>query len=170
MIFSIMLQIVHSMKALSYPELKSIYFESIMERGYRDYPGLSEYQRHFEAEQDFYFYLQDFLKQADSFLALWVPEGVPAAALRCEPYRDGYLIEGLETAPQQRNRGFASQLLQAVVNELRKSVCCPVYSHIAKDNGQSEKVHLKCGFRKISDMAVYIDGSADYRCNTFCYQ
>ena len=166
----IMLHIITSQKELAFAEIKRIYCESILEQGSRDYMGFPGNQRLLEAERDFYFYLKDFLKQKDSFLTLWAPEKTAVAALRCEPYRDGFLIEGLETAPDSRNRGYASHLLNATICYLDSFGSVSVYSHIAKDNHRSVRVHEKCGFQKISDMAVYIDGSADFRCNTYCYK
>lgn len=169
-VFLIMLHIITSQKELAFAEIKRIYCESILEQGSRDYMGFPENQRLLEAERDFYFYLKDFLKQKDSFLALWAPEKTAVAALRCEPYRDGFLIEGLETAPDSRNRGYASCLLGEVLGYLYSVNPAPVYSHILKHNLSSLRVHEKCGFKLLSDMAVYIDGSADFRCNTYCYK
>ena len=35
----------------------------------------------------------------------------------------------------------------------------PVYSHVGKRNTASMALHMGCGFEKIQDCAVYIDGS-----------
>lgn len=89
------------------------------------------------------------------------------SALRLEPYKDGLLLEALETAPRHRRKGYGYQLLKAVLNAFpdRK-----IYSHVSKRNVPSLAIHEKCGFRKISDAAAYIDGSVNERAVTLCYQ
>ena len=56
-------------------------------------------------------------------------------------------------------------MVQAVLAREKK-----VYSHVGKRNAGSLKVHERCGFRRISEQAVYIDGSVNGKCCTLCYQ
>ena len=88
------------------------------------------------------------------------------AALRIEPYCDGLLLTGLETAPEEREKGYATQLLSAVLEYLRVSSKSIVYSHVIKNNPASLAVHKKCGFVKHLDYAVYVDDSVSQNAYT----
>ena len=90
---------------------------------------------------------------------MWISGGRYIAALRVEPYRDGYLITGLETAPDARRKGYATKLLQGVIAHLKDEGKVPVYSHVDKGNHASMAVHKKCGFQILYDYGVYLDGS-----------
>jgi len=114
----------------------------------------------FSAEQEFYFYLKDcFFVDSAAFYSVWEAQGRYAAALRIEPYRDGFLICGLETMPCERRQGYAARLLIAVLAYLKGIDNPIVYSHISKTNQPSLATHLKCGFHILLDYAVYSDGS-----------
>ncbi len=112
------------------------------------------------AHLDFYEELEAFFAAGDGVWAVWETEGVYVSALRLEPYRDGFLLAGLETHPRYRGQGYAQRLLAAVLPE------GAVYSHVAKDNPVSLHIHEKLGFQIISDCAVYLDGSADRKAYT----
>ncbi len=123
-----------------------------------------------KAEQNFYSYVLDFMKQEDSFYAVWEIDGRYACALRIEPYQDGYLIEGLVTDVKLRNNGYAKALLAAVCSFLFSKGCFTVYSHIRKDNAASIGTHKACGFCLLYDYAHYIDNSVDSQSYTFVYK
>ena len=108
-----------------------------------------------EREQDFLDDLNAFFSFGGAQLYVWEEERNYCSALRLEPYRDGFLISCLETAPDQRRAGYGSLLLSSVVKKTNK----PVYVHIEKRNNASISLHTKCGFVEISDHAVYVDGS-----------
>lgn len=145
-----MLKIVKKLSQLNFAELMRVYSPNSL-----------------QAEQDFYDYLRrDFFRQEGVFYAVWEEDGVYISALRLEPFRDGLLLEGLETRPERRRQGYAKNLLSQVLNETKK----PVYSHIHKKNAASQAVHMVCGFVKIQNCAVYIDSSADSRCDTWRFR
>lgn len=121
---------------------------------------LGIYNEHTCNERDFLAYLyEDFFCQPGAFYALWVEDLVYKAAVRLEPYRDGLLLHSLETAPSDRRRGYAYNLLVSLLDFLRTTDCKAVYSHIDKHNRASLDLHRKCGFQIISDSAAYIDGT-----------
>lgn len=160
-----MLRIVRSMKELEFARLMAVYAESNRENGNEFYPYMPEGQRLLQAEQDFYQYLREgFFPVKDAYYALWVEAGEYVSALRIEPYKDGVLLEALETAPIHRSKGYAKKLIKAVLAMEKK-----VYSHVGKGNAPSLKVHEACGFCRISEQAVYIDGSVNSKCCTLCY-
>ena len=155
-----MLKIVHSIRALRFSSLMAVYEQSNRERGRENYPALCSAEQLLQAEQDFYDYLcNDFFQDPQAFYALWDHQGRCVSALRIMPYRDGYLLSGLETAPEAREKGYAKNLLKAVLSYMENRVNGVLYSHVKKSNVVSLAIHKACGFEKSSDIAAYIDGS-----------
>ena len=155
-----MLCFAKSLWQLRFGDLMEVYIEGNLEKAGE--AGL------LQAEQDFYQYLREtFFATEGAVYALWEVSGKYVSALRLEPYKDGLLLAALETAPRERRKGYAQCLIQAVLVELAGK---KIYSHVDKDNVPSLTVHEKCGFRKISDSATYIDGSVDDRAVTLCHQ
>ena len=76
------------------------------------------------------------------------------SAVRLERWRDGWLLEGLETRPDCRGKGYAEQLLETVL----PLVSGTIYSHVHRGNQASLKLHEKMGFR-ISAATAMLDGS-----------
>ncbi len=165
-----MLHLAYSLRELDFSALMTVYEEGNRENGDALYPYLSRESRLLRAERDFYDYLKEvFFETSGSVYAFWEVQGRMVSALRLEPYRDGYLLEALETSPAYRGKGYATALMAAFLQFARSNDKLPVYSHIRKGNVPSEKVHKKSGFRICKDLAVYIDGSVDSRCNTWKY-
>lgn len=99
--------------------------------------------------------LQLFFKNINVYIMMWRDGAKAVAAMRLEPYRDGFLITCLETDPQHRRKGYAYQLLEAVF----KKYPGIYYSHIDKRNKPSLMLHRKLGFEIILNHAVHVDGS-----------
>lgn len=159
-----MLLLARSMRELSFSNLMEVYVEGNQENAEDFWPELPAGQRLLRAEQEFYQYLQEvFFAAPGALYAVWEENGKYMSALRLEPYRDGLLLEALETEPSQRRRGHAEKLIRAV-----QDFCgnVKIYSHVGKNNIPSLKVHEKCGFTRIQEYAVYIDGSVNQRCCT----
>ncbi len=162
-----MLRTVRNMGQLPFGALMEIYAEGNLENGRDNWPHLSEGEQLLRAEQDFYQYLQEiFFTTPNAVYYLWEENGTPVSALRLEPYRDGLLLEALETAPQHRQKGYAKALLLAVLEAVGNQ---RIYSHVHKKNAASLKTHLGCGFAPISGQAVYADGSVNGHCCTLLY-
>lgn len=165
-----MLQIITSPAKLDFGQIMQVYQQSIQISGKENYPHMDENPQILEAEQDFYLYLKTFLRERENVCAVWLLEGKYVSALRVEPYRDGVLIAGLETAPAFRGKGCAKELLSATLGYLKEKQCNKIYSHIHKDNVPSIRTHLACGFVRVADHCVYIDGSADSKSYTYIYE
>ena len=165
-----MLKIIYKLDELPFGKLMEVYEEGNRENGKVKYPHLPENLQLLEAEQDFYAYLSAFFRQEDSFYCLWYADGLLVSALRVEPYEDGYLIAALETKPDQRNRGYAKALLNEVCQHLISGGKMPIYSHIARNNLPSQKVHISCGFSEILPYSRYADGRINDYCQTYCYK
>lgn len=162
-----MMRVFFGLHALRFGELMEVYAESVAENGAEFYPHLCENEQILQARQDFYAYLkQGFFTLAGDRYCIWEEDGRYLCALRLQDYRDGLLLEALETRPQVRRRGYAEKLIRAVQKQIGQT---PLYSHISHKNAASIGVHRKCGFVKISDSAVYADGSVNDRCGTYLY-
>ena len=152
-----MLLIARGFNTLSFGKLMEVYREGNLENGREFWPAEPPGRQLALAEQDFYDYLRrTFFVAPGTFYAVWEENGQYISALRMEPYQDGFLLSGLETAPQHRRRGYAVKLIEAVLGYMGS---CRIYSHVSKRNAASLRTHEACGFRKISDHAVYADGS-----------
>lgn len=159
------LEVAEKLSQLHFSQLMDVYEEENRENGRQMHPGVSENEQIFRAEASFYTYLtESFFKTSGAVYALWTVDGRYVSALRLEPYRDGYLLEALETKPDQRNLGNAAALVKAVLERWS----CKIYSHVSKCNGASLAVHKKCGFHEVLDHAVYIDGSVSHNAWTLC--
>ena len=158
------------MSQLNTEQLMGVYLQSNLEYGSRHFPDRDESVQLQLAEDGFLNYLrEDFFRQRDAVYAVWICDSRYKAALRLELYRDGLLLEALETAPSARRQGYACQLLQSVLDYLQESRFKRVYSHIDKKNIPSIGVHCKCGFQRISETATFIDGTITVNSCTMCY-
>ena len=163
-----MLILAQSIRDLSFSKLMGVYIEGNLENAEEFYPDLPEGQKLMQAEQDFYQYLNEvFFRTSGAVYAIWEEQGAYVSALRLEPYRDGRLLEALETAPTSRRQGYGEKLIRAVQKQFSNQ---RIYSHVGKKNAASLRVHEKCGFRRISEYAVYIDGSVNRRACTLCWE
>lgn len=163
-----MLIVAKSLKELAFGKLMEVYREGNLENASDLWPDEPEGRQLALAEQEFYQYLQQvfFRTQGASYL-VWENEGGYASALRLEPYRDGLLLEALETAPEQRRKGHAEALLRAALEVVAGQ---KVYSHVHKRNAASLAIHEKVGFARVLEYSIYADGSVDNRCCTLCYE
>ena len=152
-----MLLTIRFMKELQFGKLMEVYLEGNREKEC----GL------LQAEQDFYDYLrQCFFATQGAVYYVWSEEEQYLSALRLEPYKDGWLLEALETHPDYRRRGYGKRLIEAVMALGEYPV---IYSHVHKQNEPSLRLHRKVGFTVVAPYAVYIDGSMNNRCYTFRY-
>lgn len=162
------LLVAKSLKELDFSQLMQVYSEGNLENSLELWPEESEHRRIVLAEQEFYNYLnQVFFLTEGAVQLIWVVRGRYVSALRLEPYRDGLLLEALETVPNERRHGYAKMLIGAAL-ELYGGK--KIYSHISKRNTASQLTHEACGFRKILDHAVYADGSVLHSSGTWCHE
>ena len=155
-----MLKLFHSLNSIHFSKLMHVYSESNRKNADIQFPQEERNLALMQVEQDFYQYLkQCFFTTHGAFYAVWQQSDVYVSALRVEPFQDGMLITGLETAPEHRRCGYAVQLIGAVADILRQQGLHCIYSHVDKQNHPSLKAHLACGFDRVLEHAVYIDGS-----------
>lgn len=163
-----MLIVAENLQELSFSKLMEIYIEGNQENGAELFPEEPAFRQLELAEGEFRQYLKEnFFSSPRAFYAIWTEGNRYVSALRMEPYRDGLLLEALETAPDQRQQGYATRLIRSVQNLPQVD---RIYSHVSRNNLPSQAVHKKCGFRIVADYAVYIDGSVNSRAVTFCWE
>lgn len=162
-----MLMVYKKLHQLRFGALMEVYREAVEENGAELYPELSAGEQILRAEQDFYAYLQQgFFTRSGDCYCIWEENGQYICALRLQQFADGLLLEALETRPEQRRQGYGEKLICGVQEKFGK---WKIYSHIHHRNVPSIAIHQKCGFRKISDLARYADGSVNDRCGTYLY-
>lgn len=163
-----MLIVAKNLRDLTFGKLMEVYREGNLENAQDLWPEEPEERQIALAEQEFYQYLkQVFFKTDGAAYLVWEDAGRYVSALRLEPYRDGLLLEALETAPEQRRKGYAAKLLRAALEFAEGQ---KIYSHVHKRNVPSLEVHKAAGFIRIREDAVYADGSVNDRCCTLCYE
>lgn len=141
-----MLKIFHRFHEMDYSQLLQLYAED----------GPDSYA----LNTDLYLYLKDdFFRVEGAFYAAWCIDEKYVSVLRVEPYRDGWLVEALQTLRSERGKGFATKLLRSVLDASVIPNGEAVYAHVHKKNISSLAVHRTCGFDRISESAAFIDGS-----------
>lgn len=166
-----MLHVYRRLRDLPFSQLMEIYIEGNSEKAQLEYPEEDFPVALINVEHDFHQYLRDvFYRNQGVFYAVWEEKNIYLSALRLEHYRDGLLLEALETHPDHRKCGYAKALICAVLDHLRCDGFVAVYAHVNKRNKASLRTHLSCGFTRVSEQSVYIDGSVDSRCCTLKYQ
>ena len=165
-----MLELVTSMKQQDVRQLIRVHAESIYTQRGKYNCDTSDNLQQLRAEQDFYDYLTAFFGEYGGIYALWVSEGRYCSALRLEPYNDGYLLSGLETPREARRKGYANALIRSVLQYVAHNGGTKLYSHVDKNNAASLALHESCGFHRILEHAVYVDGSVYHSSCTLCYE
>ena len=162
-----MLIIAKKMRDLDFGQLMEIYIEGNLEKGKELAPEETEARQIALGEQEFYQYLkQVFFRTLGAVYAVWEENGKYVSALWLEPYRDGLLLEALETRPDQRQKGYAKALICGVLTRTGNT---KIYSHVDKANLASARTHESCGLRKTLNYAVCADGSVLRQLDTFCF-
>lgn len=165
-----MLVLATSLKGIRFGDLMEVYADSNKEKA-SDWPNLPPMFAQELAEQELRQYLREvFFSTPGAVMALWEVHGKYVSVLRLEPYEDGLLLEALETAPTERKKGYAETLIRTVQRYMAELGPVKLYSHVSRRNNPSLRVHEKCGFRIVSDSALYIDGSVDCRCYTLLFE
>lgn len=150
-----MLKVIKSISELDLEQLLSVYSGS---------------NQNLKAEISFLSYLrEDFFQQKDACYCFWVADNIYKSALRLEPYRDGLLLQALETEPTARKMGYGCLLLKSVLEYITETKYKCIYSHVDKHNIASLKLHRKCGFQTVADSAALLDGTVTTNAYTLCY-
>ena len=162
-----MLLLFNRWSEIDWSQFLDVCLQSNTKRGQCDYPAFTPYEQLQMAERDVCEYLRDAFRENAFKCAAWALDGQYKAVLRLEKYMNGYLITGLETAANERRKGYAEALLRSILTVL-PGIC--IYSHINRNNFSSIQLHEKCGFVRILDYAAFLDGSVSTTAVTYCIQ
>ena len=111
-----MLYIARRLKDLDFRQLMDIYEEGNLENAAELWPEEPQGQQLLLAEQSFHQYLREcFFSTEGALYCVWVENDRYVSALRLEPYRDGLLLEALETHPEMRQKGYAAKLMLEMI-------------------------------------------------------
>lgn len=164
--------IFHSFDEVDEGGFLNVYRETSCENCISFYPDLEEDEALAEYEKGYLDFMKNsFFGEGGTLLIL--SDGVQyVSALRLiEKSRGNYYLEALETNPDFRKRGYASQLLLQLQRYLKKqSDSYILTSHVEKTNTASIKTHLAVGFEITADYVVE-DGeryNSDYELSYKC--
>ena len=148
-------------------KLMDLYAEGNLENADYFYPSMTDKAEALRlVEEGFLSYLRDeFFGPAGSTYRIWEENGVWVSALRLTRVEDGlYYLEALETHPAFRRQGYASRLLQGVLDALKAEGPFRLCDCVSKRNEASLRTHLKCGFRIAAEEGIdYLRGEKDER-------
>jgi ribosomal protein S18 acetylase RimI-like enzyme len=122
-----------------------------------------------QEEEQFAAFLREFFEQPENTYYIWEENGQWMAALRLTKQRACYYLEALETAPDQRRKGYGETLLRAVCEKLEKSGPITIRDTVSKRNLPSLNTHRACGFTVEQDPAME-DGRPNDRCYGLVYR
>lgn len=147
-------------------KLMSIYVESNFENTDYFYPEITDkVEAVKKVEHDFCDYIKtEFLNGANSYY-VWENGGIWVSALRLYYIKDNfYFLEALETSPNFRKKGYATQLLTAVINELKTKGTFKICVCVGKNNIASLNTYKKCGFKVVNENGYdYLQKEIDNR-------
>lgn len=146
-------------------KLMNIYSESNIENAEYFFPDENDKDKAVKrVESNFCEYLKNvFYKREESTYCVYEEEGEWLSALRTNMVKAGlFYLEALETSPENRMKGYASHLLNDVIDEMKKEGSFKLCDCVRKRNTASLKTHEKCGFKIVSDIGY------DYLSNEEC--
>lgn len=166
----IMLLVAHGISQIELDRLASVYDGHIQEMERRMPSPYDRSERHLAAIQSFYESVRLFFREEGAAYYILQDQSRYVAALRVQAYEDGLLLCCLETAPGDRRKGYATDLMKQTVSALRNLGYERIYSHVNRRNVPSCRVHESCGFREISKHSVFLDGRVDTSSSTLCLE
>ena len=83
------------------------------------------------------------------------PDNMPVSAARLSKINDFYYLEALETPPQYRKKGYASELLNEMITHLHQQGSVDIRDCVSKTNTASLATHKKCGFFIAEENGIY---------------
>ena len=148
-------------------KLMAIYVEDNFENTDYFYPEITDKTEALKkVEHDFCNYIKtEFLNGTNTYF-VWENDGIWVSALRLYYIKDNiYFLEALETAPDFRKKGYATQLLTAVINDLKTKGTFKICVCVGKNNIASLNTHKKCGFNIVSENGYdYLQKEIDNHC------
>lgn len=131
-----------------YHLVHDVYIEASYEIAKEKHPELEDLSEAIKEEEAFYVekFLQKFMSKNENTYYVWEANGEWVSALRLSKLDGFYFMEALETAPEHRKRGYAAELIKAVIQKLEAEGQVIIKSNVRKTNAASLATHKKCGF------------------------
>lgn len=148
-------------------KLMDIYLKGMIEDAEYQYPEIEDPQEAVRLiEESFLEWLEsEFFKRPEDTYWILEEKGVWISALRTSRIEDSlYYLEALETHGDYRKRGYASTLVNAVIDALKEGGAFRLCDCVHKANEASLNTHKKCGFEIVADNGYcYLYGSTNER-------
>ncbi|MBR4435881.1 MAG: GNAT family N-acetyltransferase [Clostridia bacterium] len=162
-----MLKRITQFKDIDQRKLMDIYLKGNLEEAEYQYPEIEDKQEAARLiEESFLEWLEgEFFKRPEDTYWILEENGVWISALRTSRIEDGlYYLEALETHGDYRKRGYASTLVNAVIDALKEGGAFRLCDCVHKANEASLNTHKKCGFEIVADNGYcYLYGSTNER-------
>lgn len=123
-----------------YHMIHSVYSEASYEVAKKEHKTIREAEQYYVEK-----FLGRFMSGNETTYYVWEENDEWVSALRLTKLDDHYFLEALETAPEQRRKGYASQLIQTLIQKLEDKHVI-IRSKVRKTNIASLRTHQKCGF------------------------
>ena len=148
-------------------KLMDIYSESNYENTDYFFPEMKDKNAAvLKVEEGFLGFLKgEFFSQTGNSYWILEDNDIWVSALRLSLVEDGlYYLEALETRPDSRRAGYATRLLNGVIDALKSKGPFRICDCISKKNIASINVHKKCGFDIVSESEFdYLQNESDDR-------
>lgn len=145
----------------------SVYAEGNLENTDYFYPQIEDKSEAVKkVEADFCNYIKTEFLNGENFYYVLELNGVWVSALRLYKIENNfYYLEALETAPEYRQRGYATRLLKSVISGLQSSGSFKICDCVSKKNIASLNTHKKCGFKIVGENGYdYLQKEFDEYC------
>ena len=145
-----MLLYFQSMTEIDHARLMCIYQESNLDNISYFFPDCKDEAEGLrKVEERFISFLNtDFWGKPENTYYIWEDDGKWVSALRLTRLKDFYWVEGLETAPDARRRGYAVRLYKAIFDRLKElEGSVHVQCAVGHKNEASLKTHESAGFQ-----------------------
>lgn len=131
-----------------YRMVHSVYAEASYEIAKEKHPEMQDLSKAIQEEEHYFVekFLGKFMSKDENTYYVWEENGEWVSALRLTKLEGFYFMEALETAPEHRRKGCASELIKAVIQKLEEDESVVIRSNVRKTNTASLSTHQKCGF------------------------
>lgn len=131
-----------------YRMIHSVYPEASYEIAKDKHPKMQDLSEAIREEEQYFVekFLGKFMSKNENTYYVWEVDGEWVSALRLTKLDGYYFMEALETAPEHRKKGYASELIKAVIQKFEEVGPTVIRSNVRKTNAASLATHQKCGF------------------------
>ncbi len=165
-------KLLYSMDEVNINEFLEIFKESSKENALEWYPESTAEEALEKYENGFLEYMRDTFWKEKGALALLSWKGRYVSSLRLYTKDENtFLMEALETKPDCRKKGFASEIIRRTISCLEEKYDrIELISYTGKHNIASQHTHAAAGMKNIRDYWENEQGERDETQLTFSYK